>query len=78
MTARRGVCGYARRAAVFVRDERGRDQTDAVHGRAELAGGGEEMTLATDKRLGPYEILSPLGAGGMCEVWRALDTRLDR
>ena len=35
------------------------------------------MTLATGTRLGPHEILSPLGAGGRCEVWRARDTRLD-
>jgi Tol biopolymer transport system component len=36
------------------------------------------MTLAAGSRLGPYEILSPLGAGGMGEVYRARDTRLDR
>jgi len=36
------------------------------------------MTLASGKKLGPYEILSPLGAGGMGEVYRARDTRLDR
>jgi serine/threonine protein kinase/Tol biopolymer transport system component len=36
------------------------------------------MSLATGSRLGPYEIQTLLGAGGMGEVYRALDTRLDR
>jgi Tol biopolymer transport system component/tRNA A-37 threonylcarbamoyl transferase component Bud32 len=36
------------------------------------------MTLSAGSRLGPYEILAPLGAGGMGEVYRARDTRLER
>ncbi len=36
------------------------------------------MTLASGSRLGPYEVVTRLGAGGMGEVYRARDTRLDR
>ena len=36
------------------------------------------MALSAGSRLGPHEILSALGAGGMGEVYRARDTRLDR
>jgi serine/threonine protein kinase/Tol biopolymer transport system component len=37
-----------------------------------------EVTIASGSRLGPYEIVSPIGAGGMGEVYRARDTRLER
>src|SRR5207245_10976569 len=36
------------------------------------------MVLSVGTRLGPYEIVAPIGAGGMGEVYRARDTRLDR
>src|SRR5713226_7677942 len=36
------------------------------------------MSLLPGARLGPYEVLSAIGAGGMGEVYRARDTRLDR
>src|ERR1700675_2981026 len=36
------------------------------------------MPLQSGDKLGPYEILAPIGAGGMGEVYRALDPRLNR
>ena len=36
------------------------------------------MTLSPGTRLGPYEVVSAIGAGGMGEVYKARDTRLDR
>jgi eukaryotic-like serine/threonine-protein kinase len=36
------------------------------------------MALTAGARLGPYEILAPIGAGGMGEVYRGRDTKLDR
>jgi eukaryotic-like serine/threonine-protein kinase len=36
------------------------------------------MTLPAGTRIGPYDVVAPLGAGGMGEVYRAGDTRLDR
>ena len=36
------------------------------------------MAILPGRRLGPHEILSAIGAGGMGEVYRARDTRLDR
>jgi len=36
------------------------------------------MALTSGTRLGPYEILAPIGAGGMGEVYKANDIRLDR
>jgi serine/threonine protein kinase len=36
------------------------------------------VSLTAGVRLGPYQIVAPIGSGGMGEVYRATDTRLDR
>ncbi|HEY3124125.1 MAG TPA: protein kinase, partial [Thermoanaerobaculia bacterium] len=36
------------------------------------------MSFPAGSRLGPYEVLAPIGAGGMGEVYKARDTRLER
>jgi len=36
------------------------------------------MSLTATSRLGPYEVIAPLGAGGMGEVYKGSDTRLER
>ena len=36
------------------------------------------MPISTGHKLGPYQIVGPIGAGGMGEVYRAKDTKLDR
>ena len=43
-----------------------------------IATGGRQVSLTAGSRLGPYEVVAPLGAGGMGEVYRGRDTRLDR
>src|SRR5262249_34042834 len=52
--------------------------TDRCEVQSGLDVGGGVMALTSGTRLGPYEIVAPVGAGGMGEVYRARDIRLDR
>src|SRR5262252_6617482 len=68
----------ARTARIDARRERVRSTArSCTFGTVEFATS-PSMTLSTGTRLGSYEILSPLGAGAMGEVYRARDDRLRR
>ena len=58
---------YARKAGAF-----------AKPGRVTIRAASKQMSLGPGTRLGPYEIVSAIGAGAMGEVYRARDTRLQR
>ena len=47
-------------------------------GRADVSDGAVTMGITPGTGLGPYEIVAPIGAGGMGEVYRAKGTKLDR
>src|SRR5262250_2704506 len=73
-------CGRPELDQPLRRDARRQDLRVQLPARAVLspARRRDEVSLAAGTKLGPYEILAPIGAGGMGEVYRAKDTKLKR
>src|SRR5206468_3783713 len=67
-----------RREALPLEPLRQRRGLRGDHAGPQLGRRAQAMSLIAGSRLGPYEIVAPLGAGGMGEVYRGRDTRLDR